>query len=116
MPHKIELGTEAQENLLQRLFYVENLKVGSDRLWKYCKDQHPEVPLNRRQVGTWLMKQEIWQRTFKPNRERAVTKSIVQSVGEIGYLQVDLKYATLPIIRQNTYFLVVIDVFSKLST
>jgi len=114
MPHLIELETDEQRQLLQKLFYDENMKVGRDRMYKYCRTHHPYLNLNRLQVGEWLMRQEIWQRTLKPIRRRSSTKSVVKEKTNIGYFQIDLKYAPFPTGRVHLYLIVVIDVFSRL--
>ena len=113
MAPKTQLDDEIQRETLRRLFYDDNLRFGRDRLYHYIQEHHPDLNLTRRQVGAWLMKQENWQVNLKPNRRRAISRSIVAAAKKVGYLQIDLKECPRPYRQGLRYLIVIVDVFSK---
>lgn len=46
--------TDAQDKLLNQVYYNENKVYGRDKLYRYLRDNHPDTPITRAQVMSWL--------------------------------------------------------------
>ena len=103
--------SKAQTELLQKLYYEKNLIFGRDKIKAYVDTNHPDAKISRRQIATWLGKQEISQ-IHKPHEEAKTIKSTILSKPHIQ-IAIDLVDMQNFELKGMKYLLNAVDLFSR---
>ena len=80
--------TKKQLKLIQCEYYAKGVFKGRDNLYRHLRNVDNADPLTRKQVWTWLQKQELWQTTQRQRREKNFRPFV--PTGPRSVLQIDL--------------------------
>ena len=96
-----------------KTYYDDNFSFGRDKLWKYLRENKPELKISRRQVWGWLSKQETHQRY--QDAKAATAQDIKSTVATAPHklLAIDLKDMQLQKIDGMEYIFGAVDLFSR---
>ena len=105
--------TKPQEAALKKTYYDDNYSFGRDKLWRYLRENKPELKISRRQVWGWLSKQETHQRY--QDAKAATAQDIKSTVATAPHklLAIDLKDMQLHKIDGMEYIFGAVDLFSR---
>lgn len=104
--------TSAQESALQRVWYTEGAAWGRDRLFQTMRAQDVQ-PISRRQIYSWVRKQEAYQRYKSFDPDTNILKTIQPT--KPGIVQADYLFFSKQKAGKNKQYqkiFVAIDIFT----
>ena len=108
MPYKL---TEDQEAFLKDLVYKEGNFFGLQKLYTLIRTQHPDQKLSRREVWSWMARQEVLQINRRPTMNRGIVTPMVSS--KAGWIQLDNIDMTSHAYNGYKYIVHATDLFLK---
>ena len=100
-----------QRELLQKLYYDDNLMFGRDKLFDYIKNNHSDMKISRRMIDTWLKSQEIHTIHTRAKTIKDIKTQVVKVPHSI--IQIDLANLQNLERRNFKYVMVAVDMFSR---
>mmetsp|Transcript_10377 Transcript_10377/g.13553 ORF Transcript_10377/g.13553 Transcript_10377/m.13553 type:complete len:136 (-) Transcript_10377:1816-2223(-) len=103
--------SKEQKELLQKLYYDDNMIFGRDKLYKFVQTNYKDSKISRRQIASWLSKQEVNQ-IHKPHEE---AKSIKSTILNKAHQQIGIDLVDMQNFEQKgyKYLLNAVDLFSR---
>lgn len=101
---------DKQKRLLNKLYYVEKMMFGRDKIFKYLQENYPDYEISRRQVANWLNDQEINQLYHPVKKTRKIKPTILSGSSKVMAVDlINMEHYGI----QNKYLLTATDLFSK---
>lgn len=106
-----DILTKDQEDLLKKIYYVDKVIFGRDKLYSYVRSKYPEYKISRRMIMNWLKNQQIHQ-LYAPTK---TTKNIRHTVLKEPHKQIGIDLVDMQNYEYKNYkyILTGIDLFSK---
>ena len=105
--------TKEQNKVLNEVYYEDGVMVGRDRLWEYMKENHPEMKISQRQVGSFVANQEVAQINQRAKSARDIKTSLYTTRGNIAIDLKDNQKLAGETNNQFKYIFVAIDMFTR---
>ena len=104
--------TPAQVNALHKFYHTDQNYRGRDTIYYHFRGQsNPNLRMSKGQIMGWLRRQDMWQRSQRPRRDKAISAVLSGKPGKV--FQVDLiDFSNRPS-RGYHYIMVLIDTFSR---
>ena len=105
--------TKEQNKVLNEVYYEDGVMVGRDRLWEYMKENHPQMKISQRQVGSFVANQEVAQINQRAKSARDIKTSLYTTRGNIAIDLKDNQKLAGETNNQFKYIFVAIDMFTR---
>ena len=108
--------SEQQQQLLHKLYYVDLMKVGRDKLYQFTKTNYADYNIKRDDIGEFLKKQEINQLLAeKPSKVKDIKRTVLnEPFAQMGIDLVDMTTKAVTV-NGKTYKWIfsAVDLFSR---
>mmetsp|Transcript_34534 Transcript_34534/g.40643 ORF Transcript_34534/g.40643 Transcript_34534/m.40643 type:complete len:288 (+) Transcript_34534:164-1027(+) len=103
--------SKQQTELLQKLYYDDNMIFGRDKMKAYVDTNHKDLKISRRQIATWLSSQEINQIHKQHEKPKTIKSTVLDRAHiQIGIDLIDMQNFEL---KGMKYVLNAVDLFSR---
>jgi transposase InsO family protein len=105
------MASEADQKLLNKIYYKDGVVVGRDKLYSYVRANYPERKITKASIANWLKYQEITQL----HKRHEKPKDIKSTVMKAPHAQVGIDLVDMQLFEKDKhkYLLNAVDLFSR---
>jgi transposase InsO family protein len=111
VPSYIAMANEADQKLLNKIYYKNGVVVGRDKLYSYVRANYPERKMTKASIANWLKYQEITQLHKRHEKPKDIKSTVMQAPpAQVGIDLVDMQLFEKD---KHKYLLNAVDLFSR---
>mmetsp|Transcript_33495 Transcript_33495/g.43127 ORF Transcript_33495/g.43127 Transcript_33495/m.43127 type:complete len:357 (+) Transcript_33495:460-1530(+) len=105
------MANEADQKLLNKIYYKDGVVVGRDKLYSYVRANYPEREMTKAAIANWLKYQEITQLHKRHEKPKDIKSTVMKS----PHAQVGIDLVDMQLFEQDKhkYLLNAVDLFSR---